>query len=29
MSNDILNNIISEIEKKIDSTNVNPDVENI
>ena len=29
MSNDVLNNIISEIEKKIDSTDVNPEVENI
>ncbi len=29
MSNDILNNIISEIESKIDSTNLNPEVENV
>ena len=28
MSNDLLNNIISEIEEKIDSTDVNPQVEN-
>ena len=29
MSNDVLNNIINEIEKKIDSTDVNSQVENI
>lgn len=29
MSNDILNSIISEIENKIDSTSINPEVENI
>ena len=29
MSNDILNNIISEIETQIDSTNLNPEVENV
>jgi hypothetical protein len=29
MSKDILNNIINEIENKIDSTNINPEVENI
>jgi len=29
MSKDILNNIISEIENKIDSTDVNKEVENI
>lgn len=29
MANDLLNNIISEIEKKLDSANVNPDVENV
>lgn len=29
MSNDILHNIISEIETQIDSTNLNPEVENV
>ncbi len=29
MSNDLLNNLISEIETKIDSTDLNPEVENI
>jgi hypothetical protein len=29
MANDLLNNIISEVEKKLDSANVNPEVENI
>jgi len=29
MSNDILNNIISDIENKIDSAKVNPEVENV
>lgn len=29
MSNDILNNIISEIETQIDSTDLNPEVENV
>ena len=29
MKNDLLNNIINEIETKIDSVNINPDVENI
>ena len=29
MSNDLLNSIISEVEKKLDSTSVNPEVENI
>lgn len=29
MSKDLLNNIINDIEKRIDSTEVNPDVENI
>jgi len=29
MSNDLLNNIISEVEKKLDSAAVNPEVENV
>ena len=29
MANDLLNNIISEVEKKLDSTSVNPEVENV
>lgn len=29
MANDILNNIISEVEKKLDSASVNPEVENV
>ncbi len=29
MSNDLLNNIISEVEKKLDSTSVNPEIENV
>jgi hypothetical protein len=29
MSNDILDNIISEIETQIDSTDLNPEVENV
>ena len=29
MANDLLNNIISEVEKKLDSVNVNPEVENV
>jgi F-type H+/Na+-transporting ATPase subunit alpha len=29
MANDLLNNIISEIEKKLDSASVNPEVENV
>ena len=29
MSNDLLNNIISEVEKKLDSATVNPEVENV
>jgi len=29
MSNDLLNNIISDIESRIDSVNINPEVENV
>jgi hypothetical protein len=29
MANDLLNNIISEVEKKLDSSTVNPEVENV
>jgi len=29
MANDLLNNIISEVEKKLDSATINPEVENI
>ncbi len=29
MANDLLNNIISEVEKKLDSANINPEVENV
>ncbi|MFK7779943.1 MAG: F0F1 ATP synthase subunit alpha [Candidatus Gracilibacteria bacterium] len=29
MANDLLNDIISEVEKKLDSTSVNPEVENV
>ena len=29
MANDLLNNIISEVEKKLDSANFNPEVENV
>jgi hypothetical protein len=29
MSNDILKGIINEIENKIDSTDINPEVENV
>lgn len=29
MSNDVLNNIISEIETKIDSADMNPEVSNV
>jgi hypothetical protein len=29
MSNDLLNNIISEVEKKLDTAAVNPEVENV
>jgi hypothetical protein len=29
MSNDLLNNIISEVEKKLDSASVNPEIENV
>ena len=29
MSNDLLNNIISEVEKKLDSASINPEIENV
>jgi len=29
MANDLLNNVINEVEKKLDSASVNPEVENV
>jgi hypothetical protein len=29
MSNDLLNNLIGDIEKKLDSADVNPEIENV
>jgi len=29
MSNDVLNNLIKDIEARIDSTDLNPEVENV
>jgi bifunctional DNase/RNase len=29
MANDLLNNIISEVENKLDSVSINPEIENV